>query len=130
MTTQQGAAMTIPTADKTKAPHPIFGTKIFDGHQAQMGYALNAMCFSFNAQDNRDRFVADENAYMKSFGLNAEQSDAVRRRDVLGLIRCGGNIYYLAKLAGILGLDVQDLGALQTGMSKADFKHKLVLAGS
>ena len=36
------------------------------------------------------------------------------------------NVYYLAKFAGILGLDVQDLGAAQTGMSKAVFKARLV----
>jgi 2-pyrone-4,6-dicarboxylate lactonase len=29
--------------------------------------------------------------------------------------RIGGNIYYLAKFAGIFGLDVQDIGARQTG---------------
>jgi protocatechuate 4,5-dioxygenase alpha chain len=43
----------------------------------------------------------------------------------LGLIAAGGNVYYLAKFAGILGLDVQDLGAAQTGMTKEEFKAKL-----
>ena len=37
-------------------------------------------------------------------------------------------MYYLAKFAGILGLDVQDLGALQTGMTKEAFKAKLQAA--
>jgi protocatechuate 4,5-dioxygenase, alpha chain len=45
------------------------------------------------------------------------------------LIELGGNVYYLAKFAGILGLDVQDLGALQTGMSKESFRNKLIAAG-
>jgi protocatechuate 4,5-dioxygenase alpha chain len=44
---------------------------------------------------------------------------------VLGLLAAGGNVYYLAKFAGILGLDVQDLGAAQTGMTKEAFKAKL-----
>jgi protocatechuate 4,5-dioxygenase alpha chain len=35
-------------------------------------------------------------------------------------------VYYLAKFAGILGLDVQDMGAAQTGMSKDAFKAMLV----
>ena len=35
-------------------------------------------------------------------------------------------MYYLAKFAGILGLDVQDLGAAQTGMTKEAFKARLV----
>ena len=105
---------------------PIFGTTIFDGTQAQKGYALNRMCFSFNDKANRDAFKADEEGYMRRYGVNAQQADAIRRRDVLGLIAAGGNVYYLAKFAGILGLDVQDLGAAQTGMSKDAFKAMLV----
>ena len=53
----------------------------------------------------------------------------MRKRNVLELIAAGGNVYYLAKLAGIFGLNVQDIGAQQTGMSVADFKAKLVAAG-
>ena len=105
---------------------PIPGTIVFDGAQAQKGYALNRMCFSFNSQANRDAFRQDEDAYMRQYGLNAAQSEAIRKRDVLGLLKAGGNVYYLAKFAGILGLDVQDLGALQTGMSKQAFKDRLV----
>lgn len=110
------------------APAPIPGTTLFDGEQAQKGYALNKMCFSFNSADQRQAFNADEEAYMRSYGLNAQQSDAIRTRDVLGLIAAGGNVYYLAKFAGILGLDVQDLGAAQTGMTKEAFKAKLCAA--
>jgi protocatechuate 4,5-dioxygenase alpha chain len=107
----------------------IPGTPIFDGNQAQKGYALNAMCYSFNSADNRAAFKADEDAYCASFGLSDEQRRAVASRNVLQLIAAGGNIYYLAKLAGILGLDVQDIGAQQTGMSKDAFKAKLAEAG-
>ena len=104
----------------------IPGTTLFDGAQARKGYALNKMCFSFNEKRNRDEFVRDEDAYCARYGLNDEQRAAIRTRDVLGLIAAGGNVYYLAKFAGILGLDVQDLGALQTGMSKEAFKARLV----
>ena len=111
------------------ARHPdIEGTTLFDGEQAKKGYALNKMCFSFNHADNRQRFKADEEAYMQAYGLNDIQAKAIRARDVLGLLAAGGNIYYLAKFAGILGLDVQDLGAAQTGMTKDEFKAKLCAA--
>jgi len=103
----------------------IPGTTIFDGAQAQKGYALNKMCFSFNDPANRAAFVADEAGYYDRFGLTPAQRDAVRSRDVLQLLEAGGNIYYLAKLAGILGLGVQDIGAQQTGMSVEAFKAKL-----
>jgi protocatechuate 4,5-dioxygenase alpha chain len=105
---------------------PIPGTTLFDGRQAQKGYALNKMCFSFNDAGHRAEFKADEAAYMRKFGLNEQQATAIRQRDVLGLLAAGGNVYYLAKFAGILGLDVQDLGAAQTGMSKEAFKARLV----
>jgi protocatechuate 4,5-dioxygenase alpha chain len=45
---------------------------------------------------------------------------------VLAMIAAGGNVYYLAKLAGIFGLNVQDLGAQQTGLSVEEFKRKLL----
>ena len=37
--------------------HHIEGTTLFDGDQAQKGYALNRMCFSFNSADNRAAFL-------------------------------------------------------------------------
>ncbi len=104
----------------------IPGTILFDGQQARKGYALNKMCFSFNDADNRERFRSDEVGYMLGYGLSPDQISAISRRDVLGLLAAGGNVYYLAKFAGILGLDVQDLGAAQTGMSKEAFKARLV----
>ena len=104
----------------------IPGTPVFDGDSAQAGYALNAMCYSFNSQANRDAFLADEEGYMARFALTEPQKDAVRRRDVPAMVRAGGNVYYLAKLAGIFGLNVQDLGSLQTGMPLDDFKAALM----
>lgn len=106
----------------------IPGTTLFDGAQARKGYALNKMCFSFNDAANRQAFVRDEDAYCARYGLDTEQREAVRRRNVLALIAAGGNVYYLAKLAGIFGLDVQDLGAQQTGVTKEQFKARLVAA--
>ena len=86
------------------------------------------MCFSFNDAANRQAFVADEEAYMRQYGLNAQQAAAVRARNVLQLIAAGGNAYYLAKFAGIFGLDMQDIGAQQTGMTKDEFKARLAAA--
>ena len=61
--------------------------------------------------------------------VDEEQREAVRKRDVLAMIAAGGNIYYLAKLAGIFRLNVQDLGAQQTGLTLEAFKQKLLEAG-
>jgi len=111
------------------SPHQIPGTTIFNGAEAQKGLALNKMCFSFNSAENRAEFLRDSEAYCTKFGLTPEQKAAVRARDVLAMIEAGGNVYYLAKLAGIYGLNVQDIGAQQTGMSVDAFKAKLQSAG-
>jgi protocatechuate 4,5-dioxygenase alpha chain len=100
-------------------------TPTFDGARARRGYALNKMCYSFNSAQNRAAFLADEDAYCAQYGLTPAQRAAVRDRNVLGLLEAGGNIYYLAKLAGKLGLGVQDIGAQQTGVSVAEFKARL-----
>ncbi len=106
----------------------IPGTTLFDGACARKGYALNKMCYSFNSRDNRAAFVEDEAGYCARYGLDEAQLAAVRARNVLQLIAAGGNVYYLAKLAGIFGLDVQDLGAQQTGLTKDEFKARLLAA--
>jgi protocatechuate 4,5-dioxygenase alpha chain len=115
--------------DPSPLGHEIWGTTLFDGRAAQRGYALNKMCYSFNQAANREAFRRDEDAYCEKFGLDAAQRDAVRRRDVLAMIAAGGNIYYLAKLAGIFGLNVQDVGAQQTGRSVEEFREMLRAAG-
>lgn len=112
----------------TSARQPVPGTTIFDGEQARKGYALNKMCYSFNDAANRQAFVADEDGYCTKFGLNPQQREAIRSRNVLALIEAGGNAYYLAKFAGIFGLDMQDIGAQQTGLTKDQFKAKLLAA--
>jgi protocatechuate 4,5-dioxygenase alpha chain len=116
-------------AQETDMDAPIPGTTLFDGSQARKGYALNKMCFSFNEAANRQAFLADEEAYMRRYHLNEQQAAAIRARNVLQLIDAGGNAYYLAKFAGIFGLDMQDIGAQQTGMTKEAFQAMLNAAG-
>ena len=109
--------------------HDIPGTIIFDGRQAMKGYALNKMCYSFNSAANREEYRRDEDAYFDKFRLTEEQRQAVKRKNVLELLHAGGNIYFLAKWAGIFGLNVQQIGAQQRGMTEQEFKDMLVRAG-
>jgi protocatechuate 4,5-dioxygenase alpha chain len=105
------------------------GTYVFNGRRASIGYPLNRMCMSFNRAENREAFRQDEDAYCERYGLTPEQRQAIRARDVLRLVQLGGHIYYLAKFAGIDGLNVQDLGARQRGMHVDAFKTMLVKSG-
>lgn len=102
-----------------------WGTIKFDGPMATKGYALNKMCYSFNEAAGREEFKRDEAAYCDKFGLTPAQKEAILQRDILTLQHEGGSIYYLAKFAGILGLNVQDVGGLQTGRTKEEFQAYL-----
>jgi len=114
---------------KRAAYEDIPGTYVFDGRRAVGAYGLNKMCMSFNSAENREAFKADPERYCARYDLAPEQVQAIRDRDFLRLLQSGGNIYYLAKLAGIFGAGVQDIGAQMTGMSLEDFKAMLLAAG-
>lgn len=109
---------------------PIPGTSLFDGKEAMKGYALNKMCFSFNEEKNRKEFLSDETAYCNKYGLNDQQKAAIESKQVLDLLEAGGNAYYLAKFAGIFGLNMQDIGAQQRGMSLEEFDQLLRSGGN
>ena len=87
------------------------------------------MCFSFNSAENRAQFLRDEDAYCAQIRPQPRSSVWRSHRNVLEMIEAGGNVYYLAKLAGIFGLNVQDIGAQQTGMTVEAFKARLAAAG-
>ncbi|HSG03465.1 MAG TPA: protocatechuate 3,4-dioxygenase [Marinobacterium sp.] len=106
----------------SSTPH---GTYKFDGAMATLGYNLNRMCFTFNEAAGREAFLQDEAAYCDKFGLNEVQKEAILKRDIITLLRNGGSIYYLAKFAGVLGLNVQDLGGIMTGQTTAEFQAYL-----
>jgi protocatechuate 4,5-dioxygenase alpha chain len=106
-----------------------WGTIKFDGPMATKGFALNKMCYSFNGSGGRDEFRKDEAAYCDKFGLTPEQKEAVIARDIMELERLGGSIYYLSKFAGVLGLNVQDVGGIQTGRTTEEFKAYLESQG-
>ena len=95
--------MNAPTVSQQAIP----GTYIFDGRMAMKGYNLNRMCYSFNSADNRKKFKAFPEAYCHAYHLTREQIHAVTDLDVLRLLQVGGNIYYLAKLTGIYGMNVK-----------------------
>jgi protocatechuate 4,5-dioxygenase alpha chain len=107
----------------------IPGTIVFDSRAAMKGYALNKMCYSFNSRENREAYRRNEDAYCEAFQLNAQQRLALKHRNVAELLEAGGNMYYLAKWAGIFGMTVQQLGAQQRGITEDAFKEMLLRSG-
>ena len=79
------------------------GTIIFDAEQSRKGYWLNQFCMSLMKAENRERFKADERAYLDEWQMTEEQKQAVLARDLNWCMRTGGNIYFLAKIGATDG---------------------------
>jgi len=103
----------------------IPGTYVFDGKQASGAYELNKLFYSLNSADNRAALENDQEAYMAKFNLSEEQKDALRNNDFLDVVRKGGNIYYLAKMAIPRGISVQHVGANFQGITVEEFRDNL-----
>lgn len=86
-------------------------------------------CMSLNKKSNRESFREDEEAYLGRFPMTPEQRQAVIARDWLGMLRLGGNIYYTFKLGIFDGLSMQEVGALMSGVSKAEFQQMMLAGG-
>ena len=106
----------------------IPGTTVFDADQARKGYHLNQFCMSLMKAQNRERFRADERAYLNEWPMSEDQRQAVLDRDYNRMIALGGNVYFLSKLFSTDGKSFQYVAALMTGMSQADYA-KMMLAG-
>ncbi|MCC6202948.1 MAG: protocatechuate 3,4-dioxygenase [Gammaproteobacteria bacterium] len=104
----------------------IPGTYVFDGKTAYQAYAVNKMLFSFNDESCRDEFEADPAAYCDKFGVAGAMKEAVLKKDFLGMLRLGCNIYFMAKMAIPRGVSVQDAGAAFQGISTKEFQAKLL----
>lgn len=107
----------------------IPGTYVFDARLGRRGYPLNQFLMSLNRPENRDAFRADEEAYLDRFRLDAEQREAVLKRQWLRLLEVGGNIYYTNKLAACDGLTFQHVAAEQSGMTQEEYARMMLDGG-
>ena len=104
------------------------GTTIFDAEQSRKGYHLNQFCMSLMKAANRERFKANERAYLDEWPMTEEQKLAVLARDLNRCIALGGNIYFLAKIGATDGRSFQYMAASMTGMTQEEYA-KMLLAG-
>ncbi len=97
------------------------GTPVFDGQTSRRGLRMNKMFMSLRTDEDRERFLADEAACCREFGLTEAQEKAVLDRDWQAMIDLGGSIFYVYKLAMMDGRSMQYLGGVFTGMGEEDF---------
>ena len=113
--------------DKTYKKVP--GTTIFDAEQSAKGYHLNQFCMSLMNPANRERYLADERAYLDAWPLTDAQKQALLDRDLNAAIAEGGNIYFLAKWGATLGLSFQQMAGSMTGMTEAEYRDMMLHGG-
>ena len=63
------------------------GTTIFDADMSRMGYHLNQFCMSLMKAPNRERFKANERAYLDEWAMTEDQKQAVLGGQTLGCTR-------------------------------------------
>jgi len=107
----------------------IPGTTIFDAEQSRKGYHLNQFCMSLMKAANRERFKADERAYLDEWPMTEEQKQAVLARDFNRMISLGGNIYFLAKIFSTDGQSFEFAASRMTGMTPQEYRAMMVGGG-
>ena len=105
------------------------GTTIFDAEQSRRGYHLNQFCMSLMKAADRERFKADERAYLDEWPMSEDQKLAVLARDLNRCISLGGNIYFLAKIGATDGKSFQQMAGSMTGMSEDDYRNMMISGG-
>lgn len=111
------------SADIAQRPQ---ATYLFDG---RCGHNMNKLFMSLRKELQRSEFLSNEAEYCAQYELNADQQDAILRRDWQAMLDLGGSIFYMYKLAMMDGLSMQYLGGVFTGMTEAEFKAAMLAGG-
>jgi len=107
----------------------IPGTRVFTASRAKKGYALNQFCMSLMKEANRERFKANERAYLDETNMTEEQKQAVLDRDYNKMIDLGGQIYFLAKIFATDGLSYLQAVSTMTGMPIDEYQQMMISGG-
>lgn len=107
----------------------IPGTRVYTAKRARQGYHLNQFAMSLMKPENRERWKADERAYLDQWPMTEEQKAAVLARDYNALLDLGGNIYFLAKIFSTDGLSFVQAVSTMTGMNVDDYQAMMVAGG-
>ena len=116
-------------SEYTDAFKDIPGTVVFDATQSRLGFHLNQFCMSLMKAENREKFKADERAYLDQWAMTEEQKQAVLARDLNRCIAAGGNIYFLAKIGATDGRSFQQMAGSMTGMSEEEYRNMMIAGG-
>ncbi|MBB3390521.1 protocatechuate 4,5-dioxygenase alpha chain [Rhizobium sp. BK275] len=99
-------------------------TPLFDRAGSIRGYRLNKMAMALGQPENREAFKADEDTYLARFGLSDEEKAAVKSRNWHEMVRLGGNLFFILKIAAVDPTPITEIGAAQAGMSHEGFLYE------
>lgn len=107
----------------------IPGTRVFTAQRARKGYWLNQFAMSLMKEENRQRFKADNAAYLDEWNLTPKAKQAVLDRDYNAMIDEGGNVYFLSKLFSADGQSFQTAAGSMTGMTPEEYAQMMIAGG-
>ena len=107
----------------------IPGTRVFTAKRARQGYWLNQFAMSLMKDENRQRFRADERAYLDEWSMTEEQKQALLDRDYNRAIDLGGNVYFLSKLFSTDKKSFQFAAGSMTGMTQEEYAEMMLKGG-
>lgn len=107
----------------------IPGTRVFTAARARQGYHMNQFAMSLMKPENRERWKADEQAYLADWPMSDEQKEAILTRDYNRCLDLGGNIYFLAKVFSTDGLSFVQAVSTMTGMPVEEYQAMMLAGG-
>ena len=107
----------------------IPGTCVYTAQRARQGYWMNQFAMSLMKPENRERWKADERAYIDEWPMTEAQKQAILVRDYNRCLDLGGNIYFLAKVFSTDGISFVEAVASMTGMSVDDYRAMMLSGG-
>jgi protocatechuate 4,5-dioxygenase alpha chain len=107
----------------------IPGTRVYTAARARKGYHINQFAMSLMKGDNRERFKADERAYLDEWPISEEAKQALLKRDYNALLDMGGNVYFLSKLFSTDGLSFAEAVSTMTDMTFPEYRDMMLKGG-
>jgi protocatechuate 4,5-dioxygenase, alpha chain len=107
----------------------IPGTRVFTAARARKGYWINQFSMSLMKPENRDRWKADEAAYLEGWQLSGEAKAAILARDYNKLLELGGNVYFFSKIFSTDGLSFAEAVSTMTDMTFPEYRDMMLAGG-
>jgi protocatechuate 4,5-dioxygenase alpha chain len=107
----------------------IPGTRVFTAQRARKGYWINQFSMSLMKAENRERFKADERAYLDEWQISEEAKAAILARNYNALLDLGGNIYFLSKIFSTDGISFAEAVSTMTDMEFPEYRDMMLKGG-